>query len=85
MISRIETDTPRAALKRQLLADHDYLKAPMQNPKRLKSKNKDPMEAMYRETVSELKEIKVCLQDLTNTSKGIQLALEKMASKMCKD
>lgn len=43
------------------------------------------MEAMYRETVSELKEIKVCLQDLTNTSKGIQLALEKMASKMCKD
>ncbi|CAG9773466.1 unnamed protein product [Ceutorhynchus assimilis] len=77
----IETVAP----KRQLLEDHDYLKAPMQNPKRFKSKNEDPMETIYRETLSELKEIRVCLQDLMNSNRGIHLALQEIASKMCKE
>ncbi|CAG9763541.1 unnamed protein product [Ceutorhynchus assimilis] len=66
------------ALRRQLV-NHDYLKAPMQNPKRFKSKNEDLMETMYKETISELKEMKVCLQDSTNSNKDMEFAQQLLS------
>lgn len=52
----------------------------MRNPKRFQNKSEEPMEAMYHETISELKEIKQCLKELTDCGKGIQSALEKIAT-----
>lgn len=62
--------------KRSAINDHDYIMPASSTPKKQKV---DTIELLYKETLGELQSINSSLKDLTNSARGIEMGVNRIA------